>query len=126
VHEAEFEHGVELFNNAQFFAAHEVWEDVWRAENSHFRKNFLQGLIQIAVGLHHRSTGNLRGAISLLNRASRNLAWYPAEFDGIQLGSLLQQVQGCLEALARGEAVVLLPRVERGVQPEASGTIGAP
>jgi len=111
VNHSHFETGIELFNSAQFFAAHEVWEDVWRAEVSGFRKKFLQGLIQIAVGLHHHSTGNLVGAASLLTRASRNLAAYPPDFAGIDLESLLEQVRDCRRAFATSAPISVLPTV---------------
>jgi len=44
-------HGIRLFNQHHFFDAHEVLEDVWRAAPAE-QKKFLQGLIQLAVGLH--------------------------------------------------------------------------
>src|SRR5205807_8005555 len=68
--------GIELFNDSRFFDAHEVLEDVWR-ETSGPEKSFLQGLVQLAVALHHHSTGNSLGAGSLLTKAHRNL-WIPA------------------------------------------------
>jgi hypothetical protein len=43
--------GVDLFDAAHFFEAHEVWEDVWRVETG-ARRLALQGLIQIAAGFH--------------------------------------------------------------------------
>ncbi len=70
-----FKKGIEHFNCGEFFEAHEVWEDVWRAIDSPREKRFVQGLIQVAVALHHHSTGNHVGAESLLRRATRNLAW---------------------------------------------------
>src|SRR5579864_180719 len=81
--------GIVLFNSAEFFEAHEVLEDVWRAAPERERK-FLQGLIQVAVALHHHSRGNLVGCRSLLDRARRNLGTYPAEYGGVDLGGLLR------------------------------------
>jgi len=83
-----FRRGIELFNLGEFFEAHEALEDVWRAAPP-AEKKFLQGLIQVAVALHHHSTGNLVGARSLLARGARNLKGYPATFAGIELTSLL-------------------------------------
>src|SRR6185503_690713 len=49
--------GVELFNAARFYEAHEVWEEVWRSTTPE-PKDLLQGLIQVAVGMvHHRDRG---------------------------------------------------------------------
>ncbi len=64
--------GIKLFNSGAYFEAHEVLEDVWRAAPVP-EKKFLQGLIQVAVGLHHHSKGNVVGARSLLARAVQEL-----------------------------------------------------
>src|SRR5215467_14165579 len=93
-----FREGVRLFNAAQFFEAHESLEDVWREAPEPERK-FLQGLIQIAVALHHHSTGNVVGARSVLARARKNLAHYPDNFAGVDLADLcaaLAQFQSAL------------------------------
>jgi len=102
--------GIELFNRAEFFDAHEVWEDVWRAAPVE-EKKFLQGLIQVAVAFHHHSTGNLVGARSLLKRAARNLDGCPANLAGIQVKGLMQELAGCQLALEQG-GTLLLPRIE--------------
>src|SRR5437588_3594949 len=71
--------GIKLFNGSQFFEAHEVLEDVWRVAPAAERK-FLQGLIQLAVGLHHYSTVNVFGAQSLFDSAARNISGDPADY----------------------------------------------
>src|SRR5947209_20294512 len=82
-----FAEGIKLFNSAEFFEAHEVLEDVWRAAPA-AEKRFLQGLIQVAVALHHHSKGNRTGARSLLAREQHNhsdyRSWY-VELDRKQL-----------------------------------------
>jgi len=104
--------GIKLFNGSQFFEAHEVLEDVWRVAPAAERK-FLQGLIQLAVGLHHYSTGNVVGAQSLLARAARNLSGYPADFAEIRLDILRRAVFGWQTALEHGVPPPPLPRLER-------------
>ena len=68
--------GIELFNRAAFFDAHEALEDVWRAAPQ-AEKKFLQGLIQVAVALHHYGNGNTAGARSVLRRAFPKSRPYP-------------------------------------------------
>src|SRR5256885_16896140 len=80
--------GIRLFNKEEFFEAHEALEDVWRAAPAS-EKKFLQGLIQVAVALHHHSRGNVVGARSLLERATRNLSLYPESFGGVNIVGLL-------------------------------------
>ena len=106
-----YRHGLELFNRREFFDAHEVLEDVWRAAPVP-EKKFLQGLIQIAVGLHHFSTGNRVGAQSLLARANRNLEAYPDEHGGLNLTEVRQAVNECVAVLERGDSELPLPHLE--------------
>src|SRR5438874_12872865 len=73
VDSARFREGIKLFNSGEFFEAHEVLEDVWCAAPA-AEKRFLQGLIQVAVALHHHSKENRVGARSLLARARCNLS----------------------------------------------------
>ena len=101
---------IRLFNDGTFFEAHEVWEDVWRASVPP-EKQFLQGLIQVAVALHHHGKGNLAGARSLLARGSRNLTGYPEGFGGIQLVRLLESLEQWRNALAEGKPVPRLPQL---------------
>ncbi len=95
---AEFDRGIALFNAANYFEAHELWEDIWRAAPA-TEKKFLQGLIQIAVAFHHHSRGNSEGTKSLLARARRNLAGYPDSYGGINLASVRFGITGAQDAL---------------------------
>ena len=52
--------GIDYFNRRAFFHAHEVWEELWTDTQGPTRR-FYQGLIQVAVCLHHFGNGNLRG-----------------------------------------------------------------
>jgi predicted metal-dependent hydrolase len=102
--------GIELFNRAAFFEAHEALEDVWRAAPQS-EKRFLQGLIQVAVALHHHGNGNLAGARSVLRRAYRNLSLYPEGFGGIHSAGLLHSISDWQRALDEGMPVPPLPKI---------------
>ena len=81
--------GLALFNAARFFEAHELLEDAWREAPPHSaRRRHLQGLVQVAVALHHHSTGNLVGARSVLRRAVRNLEGAELTMPDLDLGTL--------------------------------------
>jgi uncharacterized protein len=109
--DAAFQHGVALFNARDFFQAHEVWEDVWRATFTP-EKGILQGMIQIAVALHHHSTGNRDGAQSVMERALRNLEEADDGFRGINMVSLRAQASRVLREL-RSSGNVVLFQIER-------------
>lgn len=68
--------GQALFNQGQYFEAHEVWEDAWRVEEGAARQ-LLQGLIQVAAGCHKASLGEPRGAVKLLGSAVAKLEGLP-------------------------------------------------
>src|SRR3989454_11879828 len=103
--------GIRLFNKGEFFEAHEVLEDVWRAAPEP-EKKFLQGLIQVAVALHHHSKGNVVGARSLLERAARNLALYPDSFGGVNIAGLLCELSEWRQYLKDGTShVPALPKI---------------
>jgi predicted metal-dependent hydrolase len=85
----DFNRGLDLFNRAHFFDAHEVLEDVWREAPRHsLLRRHLQGMVQLAVAFHHASTGNHVGARSVLERATRNLNGADSSFPDLDLDRL--------------------------------------
>jgi|SRR5208282_539281 len=97
----DFHRGIDLFNRAHFFDAHEALEDVWRSiprdgdrdgprdrpSSRHLRLH-VQGLVQLAVAFHHASKGNQVGARSVLERALRNLEGADTSFPELDLDRL--------------------------------------
>jgi hypothetical protein len=65
--------GAALFAAELFFEVHEVLEEAWLALAGAERQ-LVQGLIQIAVGLHHLGHGNARGARTLLAEGRAKVA----------------------------------------------------
>ncbi len=61
------ERGRAAFNRGAYFEAHELWEEAWR-DLAGTERLFLQGLIQIAAGLHHLQEGRPGPAASLLRK----------------------------------------------------------
>jgi uncharacterized protein len=102
--------GINLFNNAEFFDAHEALEDIWRAAPPE-NKKFLQGLVQVAVAFHHYSTGNRVGMRSVLERAIRNLAEPSGSFGQIELPVLLESLTQWRKALDNNSSLPALPRI---------------
>jgi hypothetical protein len=93
--------GVDLFNRARFFDAHEELEDVWRSVPRDCpSRRHMQGMVQLAVAFHHASTGNRTGARSVLARALLNLdgadVSFP-EFDLVRLRGELVRWQHYLD-----------------------------
>ena len=64
--------GRDLFNDEDFFEAHEAWEDLWRIENGRDRV-FVQGLIQVSAHFVHIRKGNWSGAAATASNACDKL-----------------------------------------------------
>jgi hypothetical protein len=103
-----FLRGIELFNRREFFACHEVLEEIW-LEESEEEKPFYQGLIQVAAGFHHYLNGNLTGTLSLLRQGVEKLRRYPPDWHGVDLAGLLAALNPWLDFLAAGLPTDSLP-----------------
>jgi predicted metal-dependent hydrolase len=80
--------GLELFNTGRYFEAHEVLEDLWRITPGPERE-FYQGLIQLAVILHHLGKKNFRGAANVTRTCRCHLAPFSPSCGGIDVAALL-------------------------------------
>jgi uncharacterized protein len=108
--------GVEEFNCAYFFEAHETLEDLWRGTSGPLRL-FYQGLIQLAVALYHLSNGNRRGALNLLSKGLDKLTAFQPACQGIDVDALCCEARSWLDRVRQagsGELAVdpaQLPRI---------------
>lgn len=94
--------GVNFFNECEYFEAHEIWEDLWTEYQGPSRR-FYQGLIQVAVCLHHFGNGNTRGAKKLFFSCNKYLAEYPDMFEGIDVAKLRTELESCCAELLASE-----------------------
>ena len=98
-----FDQGINFFNAARYFEAHEAWEDLWREAQGDLRL-FYQGLVQAAVGLHHLTRGNLLGGRSQILKSLSKLERYPNPTAGIEVEGLCQDLR---HLLAEPEAILI-------------------
>lgn len=96
--EALFWHGIDLFNNKQFYDCHEVLEDFWKTEPEPDRQ-LTQGIIQVAVAYYHALRGNRPGAIKLLNRGLPRIKPFLPSHKGLLLSDFYAQVNRDLSSL---------------------------
>jgi len=108
-----FHLGIELFNEGEWFEAHEVWEDIWR-EASDQTKLFYQGLIQCAVTLEHLRRGNPRGARSVYESAQTKFVDLPQVFMGIDVKKLLGDLEQVMTPILALPAERFAPNQPRG------------
>ena len=89
--EADLAKGIELLRAGEYFAAHEALEDAWRAAAADER-DFLQGLVHVAVAWYQAGRGRRIGCERQLEKAARRLAPYAPEHRGVDVAALLAQV----------------------------------
>ena len=80
-------HARELFNQGDFWLAHEALETVWRSIIKEDEARVWQGLIQSAAALLHRARGNRHGTVVVGAAALEKLAGPQRpeiEFDTVQ------------------------------------------
>jgi hypothetical protein len=95
--------GVDLFNDEEFFEAHEVVEDLWN-ETDGPEKEFLKGFIQAAVSLEHHRRGNVPGYRSVGSTAAGYLRRAAPDAGGLDVTGLLRDLEEFRGRVERGEA----------------------
>jgi predicted metal-dependent hydrolase len=105
-----FSRGVELIRNGEFFAAHEELEDAWRAAEPPER-DFLQGLVHVAVAWYQAGRGRRIGCERQLEKAARRLGPYAPEHRGVDVASLLVQIEAAQTVVAGASLDLEPPRL---------------
>ncbi|WP_234410571.1 DUF309 domain-containing protein [Caldalkalibacillus mannanilyticus] len=94
------------FNDKRdYYECHDVMEDLWLEEQ---RNLFLQGLLQIAVGLYHFRWNNIPGSILLFEGAVAKLEPYPEMMRGIHLGKIRRNRQNIFRNLGIMTSILLI------------------
>jgi len=104
----EFLSAVNDFNQGRYLQCHESFENVWRVQGEPHRK-LTQGIIQLAVGLHHLQNQNRIGAAKLFKRALFHLAPFAEQSCGINIRQLCVQINMILKQTERND----LPKTDK-------------
>jgi hypothetical protein len=96
--------GIQLFNEHEFFEAHEVWEDAWHMAYG-LKHDFYQGLIQCAVALEHYRRSNPRGVNSLFQSYQPKFKRVPPTFMGLNVTRFLSGMREALRPVVEGNPV---------------------
>lgn len=102
-HPPEYGRYFDLFNERDFFEAHEVLEDLWVVETGENR-NYYKGLIMAAVAILHWQRGNASGAARLHRDAMVYLRAYPARHESFDLGGFRDWMDEAFQPLVRGDS----------------------
>lgn len=93
----------ELFDAAEYHAAHEVLDELWETA-SREDSDFLKGLIQACIALHHFKNGNTDGARKLYSGHRQYLGPYLPAHRGLDLAKFLAAMQTTLLPVVRARA----------------------
>jgi len=93
-----FQQAVDLFNSREWYAAHDVFEEIWH-ETADPERRSLQGILQVAVAQLHLQRGNRRGATILFGEALSRLRRPGAPDLGLDLATLCSCVAERLQQL---------------------------
>ena len=104
VHRSSLVAGIDLFNGARYWDAHEAWERAW-LQLSGDAKLFLQGLIQLAAAYHHLQRGTYRGGVRLFDAALEKLSRVPEGYAGVDRTEACATARIHREKIARDELV---------------------
>ena len=91
----------------EYFDAHEELEIAWRAAAPEER-DFLQGLVHVTVAWYQAGRDRPVACASQLEKARRRLAAYAPAHRGVDVASVLEQVDEA-ERLVAGGSLVLGP-----------------
>jgi predicted metal-dependent hydrolase len=91
--------GVRLFNRGRYFEAHEVWEAAF-VDAAGTDRAFLEGLVQLATGLHLRTRrGATRGAENLIAQALVTLEDFRPRTHDVDVEALVAEFGAWLDGL---------------------------
>ena len=102
--------GLELIREGAYFEAHEELEDEWRTAPG-AERDFLQGLVHVAVAWHHAGRGNSPGCERQLEKAARRLGSYRPLQRGVDVATVLDDVSRARELVATESLDLPSPRV---------------
>ena len=107
--EGDYDRGLALARQGEYFAAHEAFESAWRVATPEER-DFFQGLVHAVVFAYQAGRGKPVGAERQRQKALRRLAPYAPAHRGLDVARVLA-------ALERAEPDLREELVERDPQP---------
>ena len=102
--------GLDHIRAGRFFAAHEELELAWRAAAGEER-DFYQGLVHVAVAWYQAGRGRPVATESQLQKAARRLARFAPSHNGVDVASVLAQVERAQAVVAGGSLELDILRI---------------
>jgi predicted metal-dependent hydrolase len=105
-----YEQGLELIRTGRYFEAHEELEDAWRTAEP-AERDFLQGLVHVAVAWYQAGRGRRIGCERQLGKALRRLTPYAPQHRGLDVTLLLDSVARAQSLATSGDLALPPPFV---------------
>ncbi len=99
--EAPYKRGLEALRAGRYFEAHEELEEAWRAAPAEER-DFFQGLVHVAVAWYQAGRGRPVATGRQLEKAARRLTPFAPVYRGVDVASVLEQVEAAQRRVASG------------------------
>jgi len=93
-----------LFNNHQWYEAHDAFEEIWNSVDGDERQ-VIQGILQVSVSQFHLSKGNTNGATILLGEGLGRIKSRTKINLGIDLDSFCLSLEDLLRKLQHNETL---------------------
>jgi hypothetical protein len=102
--------GIELIRTGAYFEAHEELEEEWRGAPE-AERDFLQGLVHVAVAWYQAGRGNRPGCERQLEKAARRLEPYRPSHRGVDVDVVLESLTAAQAIVASGSLELARPRL---------------
>jgi uncharacterized protein len=108
--ETAFKRGLAEIRAGRYFEAHEELEVAWRAARAEER-DFFQGLVHVAVAWYQAGRGRPVATGSQLEKAVRRLTPFTPAHRGVDVASVLAQVDAAQARVAAGSLDLDPPQI---------------
>jgi uncharacterized protein len=83
---------IRLFDEGNYFGAHEAWETCWALSKDSHEEEFFKGLAQLGAGYTHWVRGNAHGVVALLGRALERIGLMGSPYGGVDIEAFMRDV----------------------------------
>lgn len=97
--------GIVLFNESDFFSAHDFFEDCWLNCNQE-EKLFFQGMVQISVGCYHLLNQNENGCLRQLTKGTKKLKGFEPSFKNVNVEKLLNEIESLIKVVSENSSSI--------------------
>lgn len=92
-----YDEGIRLFNEADYFAAHDTWEDVWHQVQDRRREQYYRAVIKGAVALVLLQSGRAVGARQVFVDCVEQFEGLPDVFMGLDIKQHIERLRHAIQ-----------------------------